>query len=67
VAAARAAGVRIVTRAAPFEGTVVWTPGRAFLGSQRLTDAALARDRDVGVLLQGDGAEALRRFVEGRT
>jgi hypothetical protein len=64
VAAARAAGVQVVTRAAPFEGTVVWTPGRAFVGSQRLTDAALGRDREVGVVLRGEGADALRRFIE---
>jgi hypothetical protein len=64
VTAARAAGVQVVTRAAPFEGTVVWTPGRAFVGSQRLTDAALGRDREVGVVLRGEGADALRRFIE---
>jgi hypothetical protein len=56
--------VQVVTRAAPFEGTVVWTPGRAFVGSQRLTDAALGRDREVGVVLRGEGADALRRFIE---
>lgn len=66
VAAARQRGVKVVTRAGDFEGTVVWTPGRAFLGSQRLTDAALQRDRDVGLLLQGEGADALRRFIEAK-
>jgi hypothetical protein len=67
IEAARKAGVKVVTREGGFEGTVVWTPGRAFMGSQRLTDAALERDRDVGVILQGEGADALRKFIEGRS
>lgn len=67
VEAARKAGVTVITREGAFEGTVVWTPGRAFMGSQRLTDAALERDRDVGVILQGEGADALRKFIEGRS
>lgn len=61
--AARRAGIEVRARRGAFDGTVVWTPGRAFIGSQRLTDAALERDRDVGVLLQGEGADAVHRFL----
>lgn len=61
--AARRAGIEVRARRGAFDGTVVWTPGRAFIGSQRLTDAALQRDRDVGVLLQGEGAAAVHRFL----
>lgn len=61
--AARHAGIDVRVRRGAFEGTVVWTPGRAFVGSQRLTDSALQRDRDVGVLLQGEGADAVHRYL----
>lgn len=64
IAAARRAGVKVSARSLRFDGTIVWTPGRAFMGSQRLTDAALARDRDVGLLLQHEGADALRKVLE---
>lgn len=60
---ARRAGVDVRVRRGGFDGTVVWTPGRAFIGSQRLTDSALRHDRDVGVLLQGEGAAAVHRFL----
>lgn len=61
--AARRAGVDVRVRRGEFNGTVVWTPDRAFIGSQRLTDAALRHDRDVGALLQGEGADAVHRFL----
>lgn len=67
VEAARRAGIKVVARSSRFDGTIVWTPGRAFMGSQRLTDAALLHDRDVGLILQHDGAEALRKFIEAGT
>lgn len=63
--AARRGGIDVREHGSAFDGTVVWTPGRAFVGSQRLTDAALQRDRDVGVILQGEGAAALHRFLLG--
>lgn len=59
----RRAGIEVRAFGADFDGTVVWTPHRAFIGSQRLTDAALQRDRDVGVLLQAEGAVAVQRYL----
>jgi len=61
--AVRSAGIDVRLRRGEFDGTIVWTPGLAFVGSQRLTDAALQRDRDVGVLLQGKGAETVYRYL----
>lgn len=61
--AARRAGIDVRVLAADFDGTVVWTPGRAFVGSQLLTDVALQRNRDVGILLQGEGAAAVQRYL----
>lgn len=61
--AARRAGVEVRALGADFDGTVVWTPDRAFVGSQRLTERALQRDRDVGVLLQAEGAAAVLRYL----
>lgn len=61
--AARRAGIEVRALDADFDGTVVWTTDRAFVGSQRLTDSALQQDRDVGVLLQAEGAAAVRRYL----
>jgi hypothetical protein len=66
VEAARRAGVSVVARTQPFKGTAIWAPAGAFLGSQRLTDAALGRDRDAGVMFSGRDADALRAWMETR-
>jgi hypothetical protein len=66
VDAARQAGVTVIPSKRSFEGTAIWTPAGGFLGSQRLTDAALRNDRDVGVTLSGRDADALRAWMEGR-
>lgn len=47
----------------PLAGTIVVSGDSAFIGSHELTDAALTRNRNVGVEVQGEDAQVLRRIL----